>query len=58
MQWGLSHSRALETWSKGIRLLDEWYFFDDPEPRMNGFRWMKHVSFLGKSTGIFHYRLE
>lgn len=57
MQWGLKDGKDLEAWHAGIKLLDEWYFFDDPEPRMNGFRWMQHVSFLGKSTGIFHYRL-
>lgn len=58
MQWGLNHGRDLEEWNEGIRLLNEWYFFDDPEPRLSGFRWMRHVSFLGKSTGIFHYRLD
>jgi len=57
LRWGLKHGRDVEKWGEGISMLDEWFYFDDPEPRMAPFRWMRHFSVLGKSTGIFHYRL-
>ncbi len=31
--WGLKRGRDLENWSTGICLLDEWSYFDNPEPR-------------------------
>jgi hypothetical protein len=57
LHWGLAHGNDVETWGEGIRLLDEWFYFDDPEPRMRSYHWMRHIPLLEKSTGIFHYRL-
>jgi O-methyltransferase involved in polyketide biosynthesis len=57
LRWGLKHGKDVESWSDGLVLLDEWFYFDDPEPRMRAFRWMSYIPLLGKSTGIFHYRL-
>lgn len=57
LRWALKNGKDVESWAEGIRLLDEWFYFDDPEPRMRTFRWMRHIPLIGKSTGIFHYRL-
>jgi O-methyltransferase involved in polyketide biosynthesis len=57
LHWGLKHGRDLETWAAGITMLEEWFYFDDPEPRMAPYRWMRLFPLLGKSTGIFHYKL-
>jgi O-methyltransferase involved in polyketide biosynthesis len=57
LHWGLKHGKDVESWGGGLLLLDEWFYFDDPEPRMSAYRWMRLFPFLGKSTGIFHYRL-
>jgi O-methyltransferase involved in polyketide biosynthesis len=57
LRWGLKHGRDVENWGGGIVMLEEWFYFDDPEPRMAPSRWMRHFPLLGKSTGIFHYRL-
>lgn len=57
LRWGLKHPHDVERWAPGITLLEEWYYFEQPDPRMNPYRWMRHISLLGKSTGIFHYRL-
>jgi O-methyltransferase involved in polyketide biosynthesis len=57
MHWGLKHAKDLESWCAGIALLEEWYFLDDPEPRLGAMKWMRHFPLLGKSAGIFHYRL-
>jgi len=55
--WGLKHGKDLEGWGEGICLLDEWYLFDRPEPRLDHIRWMRHIPFLAKVMGIYHYRL-
>ncbi len=57
LHWGLKHGKDVESWGTGISLLDEWFYFDRPEPRMKAYRWMRHIPLLGKSTGIFHYKL-
>lgn len=56
--WGLKRGKDLESWGDGIRLLDEWFPFDRPEPRLAHVRWMRHVPLLAKVMGIFHYRFE
>jgi len=55
--WGLKHSKDVEEWANGITLMNEWFPFDEPEPRLAGIRWVKHVPLLAKVMGIFHYRL-
>lgn len=55
--WGLKDARDLAAWGEGISLLDEWYPFDHPEPRLARVRWLRHVPPLAKIMGIFHYRL-
>jgi O-methyltransferase involved in polyketide biosynthesis len=57
MRWGLKDGKDLESWGKGIRMLEEWFYFGTDEPRVRPYRWMRRIPLLGKSTGIFHYRL-
>jgi O-methyltransferase involved in polyketide biosynthesis len=57
LHWGLKHGKDVEQWGEEISLLDEWFYFDDFEPRMASYRWMGYFPLLGRSTGIFHYRL-
>ncbi len=57
LHWGLKHGRDVEAWGADIRLLDEYFYFGEDEPRVRPYRWMRLIPFLGKSTGIFHYRL-
>ena len=57
LHWGLKHGRDVESWGEGISMLEEWFYFDSPEPRMAPFRWMRHIPLLGRGAGIFHYRL-
>lgn len=53
--WDAKSPQELETW--GLRLLDHWYYFDNPEPRLRAFRWIRYIPFMAKATGIFRYRL-
>jgi len=73
MQWGFWSGREIEGWGDpstarlsspksslragGIHLLDEWGFFDQPEPRMRSFRWMALLFRLFKPMRIFHFQL-
>lgn len=57
MQWGFWSSREIERWGSGIRLLDAWGFFDQPEPRLNSYRWMAPLFRLFKPIRVFHFRL-
>ena len=56
IRWDARNPQEVEGW--GLRLLDHWYYFDEPEPRLAAFRWVRWVPFVGKATGIFHYRLR
>ncbi len=53
--WDAKNPQELETW--GLRLLDHWYYFDEPEPRLGAFSLMRFIPFMAKATGVFHYRL-
>jgi O-methyltransferase involved in polyketide biosynthesis len=57
LHWKLKHGRDVETWGDGFRLLEEWFYFDHPEPRLGAALWMKNIPWLARSTGIFHYQL-
>jgi len=55
--WGLKRGKDLESWDPGICLLDDWSYFDRPEPRLDHIRWMRHVPFLSRVLCIYHYQL-
>jgi O-methyltransferase involved in polyketide biosynthesis len=55
--WGLKRDQDVESWGAGICLLDEWFPFSHPEPRLAHVRWMRHIPLFAKVMGIFHYRL-
>jgi O-methyltransferase involved in polyketide biosynthesis len=57
LHWSLKHGRDIESWGVGIRLLDEWFYFDRPEPRLGASQLMRYFPPLAKSVGIFHYQL-
>ncbi len=57
MLWGFWRGQELEGWGDGIHLLDEWGFFDQPEPRMDRFRWMAPLFRLFKPMRLFHFQL-
>ncbi len=57
MRWGFWGSQEIEGWGESIHLLDEWGFFDRPEPRLARFRWMAPLFRLFKPMRLFHFRL-
>ena len=57
LRWGLRHGRDPEGWGTGIRLLNEWFYFDRPEPRLGATYLMRYLPPLAKGVGIYHYQL-
>jgi hypothetical protein len=57
LHWRLKNGKEVEHWGEGIRLLDEWNYYEDDEPRLRAFRWVRLIPPLAKSSGIFHYQL-
>jgi len=55
--WGLWRGQEIEGWGDGIRLLDEWGYFDSPEPRLAPIRWMRHIPFAAQAARIYHFSL-
>jgi hypothetical protein len=47
----------LEAWHPGIRLLSEWNYFEQPEPRLGSARLLRYVPIFSKGTQILQYRL-
>jgi len=56
-RWGLWHGQEIEGWGDGIRLLDEWGYFDCPEPRLAPIWWMRPIEPLLRTLRIYHFRL-
>ncbi len=57
VHWGLDQSEGLEAWGPGIKLLEEWLYFDDLEPRLGSYNLMRHIPFLARANRILRYRL-
>jgi O-methyltransferase involved in polyketide biosynthesis len=55
--WGLKHGQDVERWGQGLCFLDEWSYFDRPEPRLDHIRWMRHVPLFARVLRVVHYRL-
>ncbi len=57
LHWGLKNGKEPETWGSGIKLLSQWFYFDQPEPRLGVYQLMRYFPFLSHGVGIFHYQL-
>jgi len=55
--WALRHGQDLERWSDGIRLLDERFPYQYPEPRLGRALAVRHIPFFARWMGVFHYQL-
>ena len=56
-QFGLADSREMEGWAPGLKLLDEWTYFDEAEPKMGWMRWFARWSLFRQTQWTVHYRL-
>ena len=56
--WALKRGKELESWGDGICLLDEWFPFEQSEPRLGKARWVRGIPLFARTVGVFRYRLE
>lgn len=56
-QFGLSNSHDMEQWGPGLVLLDDWTYFDEPEPRLGWMRQFARCPLFRRSQWTVHYRL-
>ncbi len=57
VRWGIWRGQKLEGWGNDIRLLDEWGYFDQPEPRLAHIRWLRPIESLARTLRIYHFQL-
>ena len=57
LHWALKHGQDPERWSDGIRLLNERFPFQYPEPRIRRAWTVRLLPFLAKAIGVFRYQL-
>lgn len=57
IRWAVRDPRDVETWSPGIRLVESFSYFDDPEPRMGLLSWFARFPPLSRATSIQRYLL-
>ncbi len=56
-RWGVSDPRVIESWGSGIRLLDCYGYFDEPDPHLAGIQWMERVGVLRESAHVLRVKL-
>jgi len=56
-RWALKDGKDLERWGDDIRLLDERFPFQYPEPRLGKVLAVRGIPFFTRTIGIFHYQL-
>jgi methyltransferase (TIGR00027 family) len=58
LQWAIDSNNALESWGKGITLIDSWNYFDQPEKKLGFMRLNKIIPVFRNISRIVHYRIE
>ncbi len=53
LKWGLRNAKDLESWADGIKLLEEFYYFDSPEPRLGLAQLMRYIPSFCKKLRNF-----
>jgi O-methyltransferase involved in polyketide biosynthesis len=56
VRWGLGDSHFAEPWGAGLHLLSDWRYYEQDEPRLGWYKWLRHVPFA-RDFRILRYRL-
>ena len=56
--FGIRDSQEMEAWNPGIKFLDDWSYFDEPEPKIGWLRLFRYLECLRKTQWTVHYRLN
>jgi len=57
LRWGIWRGQEIERWGGGIRLLAEWTYIDEPDPRLAYLRWLRPLEHLLRTMRIYHFQL-
>ncbi len=57
LQWSVEDGRELEAWSRHLHLAEAWDYFQEREPRLGLFNWMRLFPPFIKANYLLHYRL-
>lgn len=49
--------RLLEGWRGDLHLLDEWFYYENDNPRLRAFNFSRFIPWIGKANRILRYRL-
>jgi methyltransferase (TIGR00027 family) len=54
---GIRNGKEIESWSPGIRLMDEWSYFDSTEKKLGWLRFFSRIPSMRRVQWIAHYKL-
>ena len=58
INFGIKKSEEISSWNEGIKLLDEWSFFDNEIEKIKFFKLYKFLESVRRTDWIVHYKLE
>ena len=56
--FGVPDGNYIENWNSGIKLLDEWTYFDEYERKLGWFNLFRKIEYFKKIQWIVHYKLN
>jgi methyltransferase (TIGR00027 family) len=54
---GIRNGKEMESWSSGIRLMDEWSYFDSTEKKLGPVRFFGRIPWMRRVQWTAHYKL-
>lgn len=57
INWGLGDPHRIEAWAEGIRLTDEWFYCNEPDPRLKFYNLVRFFPPIGRGPRVVTYQL-
>jgi O-methyltransferase involved in polyketide biosynthesis len=54
---GIAGGRTIEAWHPSLRLVSEWFYCEESEPRLGWYRLLRYVPWLGRTAWILRYQV-
>lgn len=58
LQSGIARGCAIEAWHPSLRLVTEWFYCEEAEPRLGWYRLLRYVPWLGRTAWILQCRVS
>lgn len=55
-KWGINNLKEIETWDRGIQLIDQWYYFDKYKKRLGWLKLLKYILILRNKSKVGHLK--